>query len=161
MRIALLVSLALNLLLIGAAVGIGLGEWRRGGERIARAPNMRAVMESLPPERAEQVRGQVIGAWRAARDQRREARAARLELVRIASADAYDKAAVQAAFARLRTADAAVAERFHDVVAEAMAGMSGEERRQMLRRLAARRLEAGRGPRPAPLRGETEPDATP
>ena len=55
-RTALFVSLAVNLLLLGAIAGVGLSELRhrdvRSAQAVARAPNMRVLMESLPPARA-------------------------------------------------------------------------------------------------------------
>lgn len=157
-RTALFVSLAVNLLLVGAMVGVGLSELRHQRERaslaVARAPNIRALMQSLPPERATEVRQKVIGAWRDARTQRRAARQARLDLVRIAGAETYDVAAAKAAFARMRAADASVAGRFQDVVADAMVSLTLEERRDLLRRLAARRADQGRRGLQAPDTGD-------
>jgi uncharacterized membrane protein len=157
MRWALFISLAVNLLLIGAAVGVGLGEWRLQKERataaVARAPNMGAVLQALPPERASEVRGKVADAWRGAKDERGEARAAREEIARIVAADTYDRAAAGAAFARMRAADARVAARFHDVVADAMASMTAEERRALLRQLLTRRSQRAHGAGGEPRRG--------
>jgi uncharacterized membrane protein len=148
MRWALLISLAVNLLLVGAAVGWGIGEWRREKAQataaVERAPNMRAVLDALPPERAAAMREEVADAWRAARKDRTEAGAARAEVARVVVAETYDRAAVGAAFARLRAADASVAARFHDAVADSMAGMTVEERRAMLGQLMARRADTAR-----------------
>ncbi len=160
-RTALFVSLAVNLLLVGAIAGAGLSELRHQRERatqaVARAPNMRAVMESLSPERAAEVRRKVFEGWRDARAQRQAARQARLDLVRIAGADTYDVAAAKAAFARMRAADASVAAHFHGVVAEAMASLTLEERRSLLRQLTARRAEEARRRLQQP--GADAPDA--
>jgi uncharacterized membrane protein len=143
MRWALFISLAVNLLLVGAIVGVALGEMRHEKQRataaVARAPNMRAILDALPPERAAEVQGKVADAWRTAKDERKEAREAREAVAGIVTAESYDRVATGAAFARMRAADAAVTERFHDVVADAMANMTVEERRALLRQLATRR----------------------
>ena len=147
-RTALFVSLAVNVLLLGAIVGGGLAGLRqqhaRDTQTVARAPNMRVLMQSLPPTRAAEVREHVVGAWRDAQAERRAARQARLEIARVAGAEPYDVAAAKTAFANMRAADARVAAKFHDVVAEAMASMTVAERRAMLRELATRRMEQGR-----------------
>lgn len=143
MRWALFISLAVNLLLVGAIVGVALGEMRHEKQRataaVARAPNMRAILDALPPERAAEVQGKVADAWRTAKGERKEAREAREAVAGVVAAESYDRAAAGAAFARMRAADAAVTERFHDVVADAMANMTVEERRALLRQLATRR----------------------
>lgn len=162
MRIALFISLAVNLLLVGAFVGVALGEMRHQRERattaVARMPNMRLVLEALPPERAAAVRTQVVDAWRNAKEERREARSARIEVMRAVGSEPYDPAAVGAAFGRMREADSRVAGRFHDVVTDAMKGMTLDERRQMLRRLAARRADVRRlRDAPEAERGEPTP----
>lgn len=148
MRWALLISLAVNLLLIGAAVGVGLGEARHRKERsvaaVSSTPTMRAVLAALPPERAAQVQAKVADAWRAAREEREQARDANLEVARLIGAETYDRAAVSAALSRMRAANSRVAGRFHEVVAEAMANMTAAERRTLLQALAARGADVRR-----------------
>jgi uncharacterized membrane protein len=143
MRWALFISLAVNLLLVGAIVGVALGEMRHEKQRasaaVARAPNMRAILDALPPERAAEVQGKVAEAWRAAKEERKGSRQAREAVAGVVAAETYDRAAAGAAFARMRAADARVTERFHDVVADAMTSMTVEERRALLRQLATRR----------------------
>jgi uncharacterized membrane protein len=149
-RTALFVSLAVNLLLVGVVGGAALSGFRQdravAEKAVARAPNMRALLDSLPPERAQAIRSDVVKTWREARDERRAARAARIELYRLAGAEPYDVAAVKAAFARMRAADGEVARQFQDVVADSMAKMTPVERREMLRSLARQR--GGRDRRP-------------
>ena len=162
-RWALFLSLALNVLLIGVIAGGAIADMRhqkaRATEAVARAPNMRALMESLPPARAAEVRSRVVETWRSAQAERQAARQARVEVARIAGAEPYDEAAARAAFAKMRQADAAVASRFHDVVADSMASMTVAERRAMLRQLAQRRMEQ-RGLRGRRF-GPPQPDPAP
>jgi uncharacterized membrane protein len=149
-RTALFVSLAVNLLLVGVVGGAALSNLRQdratAQSAVARAPNMRSLLDSLPPERAQAIRSDVVKTWREARNERRAARAARVEVYRLAGAEPYDVAAVKAAFARMRAADGEVARRFQDVVADSMAKLTPEERREVLRNLARQR--AGRDRRP-------------
>jgi uncharacterized membrane protein len=151
MRTALFASLAANLLLVGVIGGAALSNLRHdraeAQKAVARAPNVRAVMDTLPPERAQAIRGDVVKAWRAAGDERRAARAARVEVYRLAGAEPYDATAVKAAFARMRAADAEVTQQFHDVVADAMAKLTPEERRAVLASLARQRVNRERRPR--------------
>lgn len=147
-RLWLFVSLAVNLLLVGLIVGANLGEVRQQRDRAAmavgRMPNMRVVLDALPPERADDVRTKVVDTWRQAKEERRGARQARIELMKTVGAQTYDANAVRAGFARVRDADARVAARFHDVVTDAMQEMTPAERREMLRRLAQRRADIRR-----------------
>lgn len=147
LRTALFVSVAANILLVGVIGGAALSNARH--ERtavqnaVARAPNVRAVLEAVPPERRAEIRGEVIAAWREGRAARQDARRARVEVYEIANAETYDAAAVKAAFARVRAADAKVAEQLQGTVADAMAGLTAEERRTVLQRLAQRRAAIG------------------
>lgn len=162
-RTALFVSLAANLLLAGVIGGAVLSNARHdrvaAQQAVMRSPNARAILQALPPDRAQGVREKVIAAFREGRAERQEARRARVEAFRVANADVYDPAAVKAAFARLRAADGKVAGRFQDTVADALAELSVEERRAVLRELARRRVA---GQRPLSAReGEAPRDVTP
>lgn len=143
LRLALFVSVAANLLLLGVIGGAALSNARQEKvateSAVARAPNVRAVLEALPPERRRVVRDAVITAVREGRPARIEARRLRREAHEIASRDPYDPAAVKAAFARARDADAVVVAQVQDTLAEAMSSLSAEERRAVLERLAQRR----------------------
>lgn len=147
LRTALFVSVAANILLVGVIGGAALSNSRH--ERvatqnaIARAPNVRAILEAVPAERRAEIRGKVIAAWRDGRAVRQEARRARVEVYEIANAESYDAAAVKAGFARVRAADAKVAEQLQNVIADAMTSLTPEERRAVLQRLAQRRAAMG------------------
>ncbi|MDZ4778135.1 MAG: periplasmic heavy metal sensor [Alphaproteobacteria bacterium] len=151
LRTALFVSIAANILLVGVIGGAAISNARH--ERVAtqnavaRAPNVRAVLEAVPQERRAEIRGKVIAAWREGRPARLEARRARAEVYEIANAETYDAAAVKAAFARVRAADAKVAEQLQGTIADAMTGLTVEERRAALQRLVQRRAAAGPGRR--------------
>lgn len=142
-RIALFVSLAVNVLLVGMVGGAAIADLRnqrvRAEAAVSRAPNMRAVLGALPPERAQEVRAKVIASWRDAREERRAARQARVAVMQAVGAETYDAEAVRRAFADLRAADTAVAARFQDVIVDSLATMTVQERRAVLRQLVQRR----------------------
>lgn len=146
-RTIALVSLAANLLIAGVGIGAyaagarfqppGQSEPARSGPERP----MRAFLSALPPERRAETRREMARTLAEARDLRKEAREARVALARAAEAEPYDATAVKAAFARMRTADGAIAARFQDAVADRLATLSPEERRAVLRQLLSRRSE--------------------
>lgn len=148
LKTALFVSVAANLLLAGVIGGAAISNARHervaATQAIARAPNLRAVLEAVPAERRQQIRAKVIATWREGRAARIAAREARAEVYQLANGDTYDAAAVKAAFARVREADAKVAAQLQDAVVDALKDLSVEERRAVLRELAKRRALGGR-----------------
>lgn len=149
-RTLLFVSAALNLLMIGAAIGaLGAGvrvERQTSGAVVDRLPGTRAFITALPADVQPQVRAELARGWVQSREARRAAARARREAFIAASTEPYDAARVSAAFARMRAADQAAVGVFHDNVAEAFARMTPEQRRQALAALRrappARRSEA-------------------
>jgi uncharacterized membrane protein len=162
-RLALLISLAVNVLLVGVVGGATLADLRnqrdRGEAAIGRAPNMRTLLSALPPERAQEVRARVVDAWRDAREQRRAARQARVAVAQAVGAETYDAVAVRRAFAQMRAADGALAEHFQGVVVDAMATMTVQERRALLRDLIRQRVQGRQFP--AAVAPDAAPDAPP
>jgi len=155
LRTALFVSVAANILLVGVIGGAAISNARH--ERVAtqnavaRAPNVRAVLQSVPAERRKAVRDRIVAAWREGRPARQEARRARIAVFESANRESYDPSRVKAAFARLREADAKVAAQFQDVLADSLSELSVEERRAALRELAQQRgAIAGRRPLTGP-----------
>lgn len=148
LKTALFVSVAANLLLAGVIGGAAISNARHeraaATQAVARAPNLRAVLEAAPAERRQEIRAKVVATWREGRPARIAAREARAEVYQLANGDTYDPAAVKAAFARVREADAKVAAHLQDALAEALASLSVEERRAVLRELAKRRALGGR-----------------
>lgn len=157
-RTVALVSLAANLLIVGGLVGGYAAGARFQPPRMAQANDAgpaRALLQALPQSERAAMRRELARTFVDARAMRKEARDARTALAQTALAEPYDPAAVKAALARMRAADAALAGRFHDAVADAFAKMSPEERRQALRALAQRRADTRPGvARPAPREPE-------
>ena len=173
-KTALFISIAANLLLAGVIGGAVISNARHeraaATQAVARAPNLRAVLEAVPAERRQQVRAKVVATWREGRPARIAAREARAEVYRLANEEAYDPAAVKAAFERVRAADAKVAEQLQNTIADALADLSVAERRAVLRELATRRALGGRrlmapeqgpGPMPGQVPGQAFPEGLP
>lgn len=139
-RTLLFVSLALNLLIIGAVAGAaGAGvRLQREASRAAvveRMPGPRAFLRALPPETRVIMRRELADSWDESREARRAAIQARRDAFAAAATEPYDAARVRAAFERLRAADQAAIAAFHDNVVEAFGDLSPEQRREALEAL--------------------------
>lgn len=138
-RTLLFVSVAVNLLVIGAvagAVGAGVRFERNSAEAVVtRIPSMRAFVAALPPEARPEVGRQLGESWRETRDLRRAAGQARRDVFEAVAAEPYDIERVRRALAAMRAADQAVVGVFHDRMADVFAGMTAEQRRDVLERL--------------------------
>ena len=162
-RTLLFLSVALNLLVIGAvagAWGAGVRLQREVGDAVvARMPGPRAFLQALPPETREIMRRELADSWTESRELRRAALQARRDAFAAAASEPYDTERVRAAFVRLREADQRAIGVFHDNVVEAFARLTPEQRREAMQALAraapARRQniapteEAGEGAAPA------------
>jgi uncharacterized membrane protein len=135
-RTSLFFSVAINLLLIGAAVGAyGAGvrvERATPDAVVDRMPGPRAFMAALPEATRHKVREDLAASWVQTRQLREAAVQARRDAFAAAAAEPYDAARVKAAFERMRAADQAVVGVFHNNVADAFGQMSPEERRTAL-----------------------------
>lgn len=139
-RTLLLVSVAINLLLLGAIAGHRLSTRKemiaKAEQAVGRAPNIRPLLEALPPERAAEVRSQLARAFIANRDKRAAAREARRKLITVGMAEPFDAQAMRAAYAEVRARDEAVSAAFHEVTVDAFVQMTPQERQAALKRLA-------------------------
>jgi uncharacterized membrane protein len=136
-RTVLFISLALNLLLVGAAAGAwGAGvRLEREGNRgavVERMPGPRAFLRALPPETRAIMRRELGDSWGESREARQAAIQARRDAFAAASTEPYDEARVRAAFERLRAADQAAIAVFHDNVVEAFGTLTPQQRREAL-----------------------------
>lgn len=150
-RTLLLVSVAVNLLVIGAVAGaLGSGarlQRQQSPEAVVmRMPGARAFIESLPEDMRAPMRRELAESWRESRDARRVAAQARREAFARVAQEPYDAESVRGAFARVREADQAAVGVFHDRVINALGELAPEDRAraiEALRRAApARRLGA-------------------
>lgn len=150
----LVVSLIVNALLIGLLVGGGFGKRKAASGPSIMAGDERAIIRglevSLNSEERRVLRRSLRSAFEQTRSQRRELSVARLNLSKALQADPYDRDAVSAAFAQLRTADGNMKIGLQEELADQFAKLSVEERRAIIEDLANRerrgRLDRRRGP---------------
>jgi uncharacterized membrane protein len=139
-RTLLFLSVALNLLVIGAvagAWGAGVRLQREVGDAVvSRMPGPRAFLQALPPETREIMRRELADSWTESRELRRAALQARRDAFAAAASEPYDTERVRAAFVRLREADQRAIGVFHDNVVEAFARLTPEQRREAMQALA-------------------------
>jgi len=164
-RTTLFISLAANLLVIGAvagAFGAGVRLQRDTPQAaVANMPGPRAFMAALPAELRAKVRTELVHSWDQSRQLREQAVQARRDAFAAAATEPFDAERVRSAFARLRASDQAAIAVFHDNVIAALASMTPEERAQALQALrtaapAARGLGGG-GRRSAAADGVVAP----
>lgn len=153
-RIWLWVSLALNMLLIGAILG-GLAYRAHAPApppQDASASRLapRGFAAALPPEHRAAYRQAARQALRAAREDIRAVREARRDVAELVRADPFDRQALEQALGRLRTAQGVVEARSQTVVIDVLADMTVEERRVVADQwMRPRERGADRGARPA------------
>lgn len=144
LKIALAVSMTLNVFVVGAvAGGLIVGGRVLQERREARAP-VYALARSLDAEERQRVTGALRATALASRDDFRAARAARREAVELAGAETFDRAAIEAALARSHRSEDASRQRLEAALLDLMADMSQAER-QVLALALARRAHGERG----------------
>jgi uncharacterized membrane protein len=124
----LIVSLVLNVFLVGAIAG-GLWRWTKGyggagGWRMQ-------VAETLPPEQRHQFRAAMRQTVLSSRDLVRQGRQARAEAARLYVQPTFDAAAVSAQLDRARQADGLLRERLERRVVDFSAGLPVGERTKL------------------------------
>lgn len=153
-RTLLFVSVALNLLVVGAVAGgwsAGVRLERDGGDSatVSRLPGPGAFLGALPPELRDSMRDELATTWSESREARQAAVQARRDAFAAAEQEPYDAARVRAAFERLRAADQAAIGVFQNNVIDGLAELTPEQRRETLQALrraapAVRREGLGR-----------------
>jgi uncharacterized membrane protein len=136
-RTLLFISVALNLLVIGALAGAWTAGVRVARETndtaaVARLAGPRAFLRALPPETRTIMREKLGDSWTQTRDAREAAAQARREAFEAAAQEPYDGARVRSAFERVRAADQAVVGVFQDDLLEAFADLTPQQRREVL-----------------------------
>ncbi|MEZ5961982.1 MAG: periplasmic heavy metal sensor [Hyphomonadaceae bacterium] len=153
-RTLLFVSIALNLVIVGAVGGAFLSGARverqpSDGAVVERLPGPRAFLRALPEETRRVMRQELAESWQASRDARQAAIQARRDAFAAVAEEPYDAARVRTAFERLRAADQAAISIFHDNVIEAFGELTPEQRREALEALrtaAPAARQSGIGP---------------
>jgi len=165
-RTLLFISVALNLLVVGAFAGAWIAGVRvardtNDGAAIARLAGPRAFLRALPPETRAIMREELGDSWTQTRDARQAAAQARREAFEAAAQEPYDGARVRGAFERLRAADQAVVGVFQNDVIEAFGDLTPQQRREVLSALrdaAPARRGGAIAPAEAPGDGATAPE---
>jgi uncharacterized membrane protein len=133
LKTVLIVSLVLNIFLLGAISG-GTYRWvaKQKAEVVAQQRGLRFAAAELPQARRDQLR-------EALRQTRRDslpliinARSGRLDVVQALAAPQFDRAALDAALARTREADMAVRARVETTVADFANTLTPEERLKLV-----------------------------
>lgn len=151
--IVLIVSLALNLLVLGLVAGAfwRFHFWHRPGL----SANVLGYVTTLPPERRKELWGRSRDARKEIRPLRKEVRDARDEVFTALGADPFDKERLVAAQARLLKADMQARGAAQKLFAEIAADMTPEERRAFLK------WREGRRPPPPPNALDADGDRPP
>lgn len=137
-RWALIASVTLNLLVLGAVVGAIVSGGPRG-ERVARGgpPEMAALFRALNgPERRAILRG--LRQDGVLREGRAHMRARQVAILETLQADPFDRTAFEAALAGQQSARAELATRGIARVADVIEAMAAEERAALAQRMAER-----------------------
>ena len=133
MRIALVLSVALNMLIVGFVAGAAW-KFRHGG---GFHPDF--VIEKMAARQSEPVRTQMLKVWRETRERarvlRREARDARRKLGDVLRAETFDRAAFEAEKAVAMTKWTELRALRAGALADVAERLSAEDRRKLIDRL--------------------------
>jgi Spy/CpxP family protein refolding chaperone len=144
-RVALLISLALNVALL--AVLWMHAPWnddrseRRGGHRsgpIQQLFDVRALKRSLPPERQQVINQAIEGRRDTLRAGLAELFDARREVRTAIQAQPYDRASLESAFSRLRAAEDATAAQAQAMLGDVLDAITPDERAELAKLIARR-----------------------
>lgn len=157
-KVAIAVSLALNLFLVGLVVGSLLIGARLLGERSefrrGRGSDLAAAFQALPEARRQALRDIMRAQALDAAPDLREAAGARREAMRLIAAEPYDAAAVTQALERARLADGRARARIDATLASRLTELSPQERAVFARVMM-------RGPQRMMMRRRGGPDRLP
>ena len=144
LRVLLIVSLAINLFLIGAAVTIVGGRLiHRGGEpwmggfAAGGFPPPPALMKALPPESRARLAGVLKGDRQEAREAFRAAREARTKAFEAFIAEPYSAQEMDTALGASHAADLKALAALHDVTSKIVNELSPDERKGLATTLKA------------------------
>lgn len=134
-KAALVVSLCVNVLVLGAVGGFMMRQEQDDFGRVA----FRHVIRALPDERREEARDLLEARVPEFRELREEIRAARRETMALLTADPVDQAALRASVERARELTAQRRVLVEDALLEFAANLPAAERRDLADRLAEKR----------------------
>jgi uncharacterized membrane protein len=138
--LALLCSVAMNLLVAGVVIG------RAGGEPPREPPPMAWAARELEPEVQQMLRSRMRKMLPSVRPLRREIRSANLEVRRAMGRDEFDREVAGAALARMRAATNRYQALLHENLIEVAAELPVEQRATLLRAALNRGGGGGKPP---------------
>jgi uncharacterized membrane protein len=145
-RTGFLISLAVNILIIGALAGFvlggGLNQVRLAGAIALGEP--RAVAAALPADVRAALRRDLVRAWFDTDAERGAWRTANADVMRQLEAEPYDVEAMKGALQRQRETGAAAIAKFHNKLAEALADLTPAQRAAAAEALAHARTRLQR-----------------
>jgi uncharacterized membrane protein len=132
LHIVLIVSLILNVFVIGGGVGAAV-MWKRVETQrplagIGRPARLRQAAEALSPEHRRALRQAIRAAAQSLKPQAEQARAARREAGRLLVQPELDRDALDAALGRARAADIAIRTRLEKAVVEVASRLPADQR---------------------------------
>jgi uncharacterized membrane protein len=136
LRIVLIVSVVLNVFVIGGLAGAAIMWKQAAAERplvgLGRPARLRQAAQALSPENRRLLRQSIRSAARSLRPQVEQARAARREAARLLLAPEFDRAALESALARARAADLAIRVRLEEAVIDTASRLPLSEREALV-----------------------------
>jgi uncharacterized membrane protein len=152
--ITLMVSLALNLLIIGGLVGVAIAVKNRPLAQAGMAQNLPSIearsfetqqfFRSLPEADQKKARRLVAQNAKQNRQLARQYHLARKEVFYLLQADDLDSEALQAALQRMRRIEAERTEKAQAVLVEILAGLKPEHRQRAVRDMVRRKARQAR-----------------
>lgn len=136
LKIALGVSIALNVLIVAAVAGLAIRHGHGGGGAGFR--DIRSFAQFVPEERRDEARAVLETRHEAFREARREMRQARRAAGEAFSAEPYDPVAVEQALADLRAASGAMRSLAHGAMVEIGGELTAEERAEVIAKFRER-----------------------
>ncbi|MFT4797500.1 MAG: putative membrane protein [Candidatus Azotimanducaceae bacterium] len=137
--IALVISVTLNLLVVGAV----MGHFLRGGPEPRFPAHLGGILENIAPEQRIQMRKQFREFKSEGRELHQAMRQKQRQLVRVILKEPFDEEAARTGFKELREQGDSVQSHMHDQMLLAMKNLNKEDRKQLIRKL---------------LRGRTRPE---
>ena len=150
--IVLIISVTLNLLVVGAV----LGHFLRGGPEPRFPAHLGRVLENIDPLQQTQMHEQLRESKSKGRQLHQAMRQKQRQLVRVILTDPFDEKAARTGLKELRGQGDAVQAHMHDQMLLAMKNLNKEDRKQLIRKLL--RGRAGAEPNQRQQRHEPRPE---
>lgn len=129
--IALIISVALNLLVAGAVIG----HFLRGGPEPRFPGHLGRMMENIDPQQRAEMKEQFQTFRREGRQLHKAMRQQQRALTRDILKEPFDEASARSGFAQLRQSSNAIQEQMHEQMISVMGNLGPEERARLIKRL--------------------------